>query len=303
MRALQHIDPDQDFFENINHMQLHRRVRAFARVRALLTAAHAGPAGDASTCPFSQSSLTHVLLPLALHPLASEEFKKKDPLSLLQECAAFIGAIAAHLPWSPYFAVIKTLLKQLDRQKAEKEKVLLTALCAVLDAFHFDLRAEAEAPGLVAPDLDDFRAAEGARRAAAEARSRGGRRGGPAASALATASAAVEAAGEEMDDGEGGPDIDAEAEAAAAAAAGTATAATAAAAAAAADEDEEDDDAAAAAPAASAAGKDACAAQTIARAVVNSIMPWVTVFLLKVGKLYLRLLSIGLHPNPCRASV
>jgi hypothetical protein len=294
MRALQHIDPDQDFFENINHMQLHRRVRAFARVRALLTAAHAGPAGDASTCPFSQSSLTHVLLPLALHPLASEEFKKKDHLSLLQECAAFIGAIAAHLPWSPYFAVIKTLLKQLDRQKAEKEKVLLTALCAVLDAFHFDLRAEAEAPGLVAPDLDDFRAAEGARRAAAEARSRGGRRGGPAASA-ARVSAAVEA-GEEMDDGEGGPDIDAEAEAAAAAAAGTATAAAA-------DEDEEDDDAAAAAPAASAAGKDACAAQTIARAVVNSIMPWVTVFLLKVGTLYLRLLSIGLCPNPCRAAV
>ena len=43
--------------------------------------------------PIGIASLTHVLLPVALHPLVSEEFKKKDHLTLLQESAAFIGSI------------------------------------------------------------------------------------------------------------------------------------------------------------------------------------------------------------------
>ena len=181
--------PLQDFIENINHMQLHRRVKAFGKLRTFLvtcatvataTAAatsasttegvmSAGAASSSNnnnnnnssssssnnnnsnssdwTCPLSLPTLVHVLLPLALHPLTSEEFKKKDHLTLLQESAAFIGAIALHLPWSSYLGIIKTLLKQLDRQKTEKEKVLLTALCAVLDAFHFDLTADEEAVG------------------------------------------------------------------------------------------------------------------------------------------------------------
>ena len=168
-----HIDPDQDFFENINHMQLHRRVKAFGKLRTFLVTCAATAAasttaatsegsesshnnnknsnGSVLTCPFSLPTLVHVLLPLALHPLTSEEFKKKDHLTLLQESAAFIGAIALHLPWTSYLGVIKTLLKQLDRQKVEKEKVLLTALCAVLDAFHFDLTADEEAVGNIEP--------------------------------------------------------------------------------------------------------------------------------------------------------
>ena len=199
MAMLIHIDPDQDFFENINHMQLHRRVKAFGKLRTFLVSCAAAATSTTSTasttegvlnegaeasrnnnktatkkgtksnnnssstttttttnnnnnstvatCPLSLPTLVHVLLPLALHPLTSEDFKKKDHLSLLQESAAFIGAIALHLPWSAYLGIIKTLLKQLDRQKTEKEKVLLTALCAVLDAFHFDLTAEEEAVG------------------------------------------------------------------------------------------------------------------------------------------------------------
>ena len=198
MAMLIHIDPDQDFFENINHMQLHRRVKAFGKLRTFLVSCAAAATATTSTasmtegelnedtetsrnnnktatkkgtksnnnssssttttnnnknnssvatCPLSLPTLVHVLLPLALHPLTSEDFKKKDHLSLLQESAAFIGAIALHLPWSAYLGIIKTLLKQLDRQKTEKEKVLLTALCAVLDAFHFDLTAEEEAVG------------------------------------------------------------------------------------------------------------------------------------------------------------
>ena len=159
---LLHEDPEQDFFENINHIQLHRRVRAFTKLRAILkatavasnslafadtstdnnsnssssssssssngasllmiansasssssssstaeaTAGTEGTAGtaspvdpDLSISPSSLSSLigiasiSHVLLPLALHPLVSEEFKRKDHLTLLQESSAFVGAV------------------------------------------------------------------------------------------------------------------------------------------------------------------------------------------------------------------
>jgi hypothetical protein len=54
---------------------------------------------DLSISPSSISSLigiasiSHVLLPLALHPLVSEEFKRKDHLTLLQESSAFVGAV------------------------------------------------------------------------------------------------------------------------------------------------------------------------------------------------------------------
>jgi hypothetical protein len=49
------------------------------------------------------------------------------------------------------------LLKQLDRQKVEKEKVLLTALCSVLDSFHFEFEGDEEAEGMLVPLLAQSR--------------------------------------------------------------------------------------------------------------------------------------------------
>lgn len=57
-------DQDLDFFLNVTHVQLHRRARAFKRLRSLLTA------HSASHDPlFSDQSLGNVLLPLAMHPV------------------------------------------------------------------------------------------------------------------------------------------------------------------------------------------------------------------------------------------
>ena len=61
--------------------------------------------------------------------------------------------LGLHLPWTQYFALIKTILKQLDRQKVEKEKVLLTALCSILDSFHFEFDGDEEAEGMEVPVL------------------------------------------------------------------------------------------------------------------------------------------------------
>lgn len=190
--CLHHEDPDQDFFENITHLQIHRRIRALGKLRSLLKRTappsefkdEAAEVTLTSTMTFEGgrenhdakevvsgddtgndiestmvlldgpvtalgiSSLTHVLQPLALHTLIGDDFTKKDHLPLLQESAAFLGALALHLPWSHYMKLIKMLLKFLDRNRADREKVLLSALCAVLDGFHFDMRGDTEAEGL-----------------------------------------------------------------------------------------------------------------------------------------------------------
>ena len=138
LSSVLHEDPEQDFFENIVHIQSHRRVRALAKLRNVLISTASASADDAVVV-FSPSSFNHVLLPLVYHFLFSEEFQKKDHLALMQESAAFVGAVGKHLRWNHYLNTIKTLLKQLEKGKADKEKVLLSGVCSILDSFHFNL--------------------------------------------------------------------------------------------------------------------------------------------------------------------
>lgn len=143
MTALLHVDVEQDFFENVFHIQSHRRGRALARVRAMLEVSSV----------FTTSTLANVLLPIAYYYLTSSDFYKKGTQSLVTEAAQFIGVVCSHLPWSQYFAVIKFLLKQLDQHSAEKERFLLNALCLVLDSFHFDIKlSEDTRDGLTADE-------------------------------------------------------------------------------------------------------------------------------------------------------
>jgi hypothetical protein len=121
-------DPEQDFFESIIHIQLHRRSRVLTKLRGLL-----------STHSISSRSFLQIVLPLAFYPLLSDEFSKKDHAVLLQESAALIGAVARYLKWGQYHYLIKVLLKHLRREKIEKEKILISTLCAILDSFHFEL--------------------------------------------------------------------------------------------------------------------------------------------------------------------
>eukprot|EP01038_Epipyxis_sp_PR26KG_P008131 gene8131-11009_t len=162
LACLLHDDPEQNFFENITHIQLHRRIRAMNRLKTMLIKLSPNMSNESELANINinnndenmmdivdnkssnsniikTSSFVHVLLPLAYHPIFSNEFTKKDHLALLQESAAFIGAIALYLPWNHYYSTLKTLLKQLSKYKDEKEKILLTCVCNLLDSFHFDI--------------------------------------------------------------------------------------------------------------------------------------------------------------------
>lgn len=148
---LLHDDPEQDFFENITHLQLHRRIRAMSKLRERLE-----KEADAAGL-LSMSTIMNVLLPMAYHPIESEEFSKKDHLTYLQEAATFVGSLAKLLPWNQYFAVLKAVLKMLEQQKKEKEKIILNSLCGVLDAFHFNMVGTEEPADLQDPILDRVR--------------------------------------------------------------------------------------------------------------------------------------------------
>lgn len=89
-------DPELDFFQNVTHVQLHRRARALRRVSAALS-------GERKTqwVP-TQASIVHILLPLALHPIY-EASKGSQLDTLLPDSLAALEALAKRLPWS-YFA-------------------------------------------------------------------------------------------------------------------------------------------------------------------------------------------------------
>jgi hypothetical protein len=160
-------DSESDFFENITHLQLHRRSRAFMKLKNQLLS-------DQSTTnnareKISISSYLHVFLPIGFYYLcnSNQEFNKKLHRPFLQEIASFIGAIAYNLPFNHYMTVLRKILKLLDRKNyhleeettkeknrnlyhlrdgktapsdnQERQAIVQMALVSVLDSFHFDI--------------------------------------------------------------------------------------------------------------------------------------------------------------------
>lgn len=125
-------DPDLDFYSNITHVQVHRRARALQRLRkALVSNECAG-----SEVAFSMHSLSNVLLPIALHPVYETKTTTEESLAL--EAIATVGAIARNLSWNKYNTLLHNTLNQFHRH-VEQERFVVGLLCAIIDAFHFDL--------------------------------------------------------------------------------------------------------------------------------------------------------------------
>ena len=123
-------DHDQDFFLNITHLQIHRRGRALHRLRKILND------GSNTEAPFSNHSLSNILLPMATHPIYESE--RNSEKSHVLECIATVGAIARHLTWSKYHTLLWTTLNQFHRHP-NQEQYLISMICSILDAFHFEV--------------------------------------------------------------------------------------------------------------------------------------------------------------------
>ena len=128
---------DLDFFLGITHVQIHRRARAFQRLRKSLSQIES----DESKSKISSQSLSCVLLPLALHPI--NECKMRSEEGFVLDAIATLGAIARHLPWNKYNNMLWLILNQFDRNP-EQERYSVGALCAIIDGFNFQLTKQNE---------------------------------------------------------------------------------------------------------------------------------------------------------------
>lgn len=128
-QGLVNTDPEVDFFYNIVHLQIHRRIKAMAKFRTLCAAGN-----------FSQGALLRIFVPLFMNSIFEAKGDKEG--NLAGAAIETIACIASQLTWEPYFGLLMRSFRFLT-SKAEHQKVLVRLVCSTLDAFHFfESRAE-----------------------------------------------------------------------------------------------------------------------------------------------------------------
>ncbi|KAK3096539.1 hypothetical protein FSP39_001125 [Pinctada imbricata] len=123
---LQDKDPEGDFFENIRHIQTHRRSRAMKKMVKLLT-----------NRSVSKEIIVSYFLPITSSFLVDDAYKKAQGLQ--DSAIETIGKICLHLPWPLYIHQLKYYLQLLPK-RLDKQKLLVRVVVAIMDAFHFDLQ-------------------------------------------------------------------------------------------------------------------------------------------------------------------
>ncbi|OZJ06555.1 hypothetical protein BZG36_00549 [Bifiguratus adelaidae] len=118
-------DEEASFFNNVYHMQIHRRIRALRRL---------GEQVDKGG--FLSSTLVHIFLPIIAHFLFEGDTTADH--NLINEAISTMGIIAKQLPWNAYYTVLRQYLRMIPK-KPEMEKLLVRVVMSLLNAFHFDL--------------------------------------------------------------------------------------------------------------------------------------------------------------------
>ncbi|XP_043248533.1 small subunit processome component 20 homolog [Colletes gigas] len=121
------VDPEVDFFENMQHLQLHRRARALLKFCSLAKTLKKAP---------NPRTLTQFILPLASSYLCNESFIHKN--SLVDAAIETVGTACRLLPWHQYEVILKHYLGKL-RHSVEFQKQLVRTVVIILDSFHFNL--------------------------------------------------------------------------------------------------------------------------------------------------------------------
>ncbi|KNC86202.1 hypothetical protein SARC_01639 [Sphaeroforma arctica JP610] len=131
-------EDDADFFTNIRHIQLHRRIRALTRLVDIVDS------GQIAT-----ASLINILLPIAAHVIVDNT--KSMEHHFVNAAIDVIGSIAGKLGWGHYIYTLRTYLK-LAATKPELEKTLLKVVTKIVDNFHF---TSVEVPLTLAVAVDE----------------------------------------------------------------------------------------------------------------------------------------------------
>ncbi|XP_065645061.1 small subunit processome component 20 homolog isoform X3 [Hydra vulgaris] len=129
MKLLWSEDPETCFFENMKHIQVHRRIRAVHQISKLCNEGK-----------LSASTMFSFILPLISHNIFESLAVTKDH-NLLSESISAIGSIMKCLPWAKYSMVLSNYLKLLRTDK-HNQKTVTRVMIAILNNFHFDMNTE-----------------------------------------------------------------------------------------------------------------------------------------------------------------
>ncbi|KAM9071392.1 small subunit processome component 20 homolog isoform 2-T2 [Megaptera novaeangliae] len=119
-------DPEMDFFENMKHIQIHRRARALKKLAKQLME---------GKIVLSSKSLQNYIMPYAMTPIFDEKMIKHENITIA--ATEVIGAICKHLSWSAYIYYLKHFIHVLQAGQIN-QKLGVSLLVIVLEAFHFD---------------------------------------------------------------------------------------------------------------------------------------------------------------------
>ncbi|KAM4676012.1 small subunit processome component 20 homolog [Discoglossus pictus] len=119
-------DPEMDFFENMKHIQIHRRARALRKLAQKLSE------GNLVLC---SKSLQSYIMPYATTTLFDEKMLKYE--NMVSASMEMVGSVCKHLAWSAYMYHLKYFIHVLQTGQIN-QKLGVSLLVNVLDAFHFD---------------------------------------------------------------------------------------------------------------------------------------------------------------------
>ena len=125
-------DEEANFFNNILHVQVHRRSRALRRL-----------ADHCEQGNLRSSTLVDIFIPLVGNYIMSTASIDHH---LVNDAIIATGRMAKHLSWGAYHGLVQKYLK-LSRVRDESERVYVRALVALLENFHFPMEE-------VVPNLD-----------------------------------------------------------------------------------------------------------------------------------------------------
>ncbi|PWN21850.1 hypothetical protein BCV69DRAFT_281764 [Microstroma glucosiphilum] len=135
-------DEEANFFNNIHHIQLHRRSRALRRL-----------AEHAEGGELRSKSISEVFLPLIGHFLEAGHTEIGDH-NLANETLSCIGRLTRQLQWGSYNALLWKYLRLADGKSAG-EKIYVRAAMAILDNFHFGMEDVVPAEEEAVEDQED----------------------------------------------------------------------------------------------------------------------------------------------------
>ncbi|XP_010938573.1 uncharacterized protein [Elaeis guineensis] len=116
-------DPEVDFFNNILHLQIHRRRRALSRFRNVISAGK-----------LAENVTAKIFLPLFFNMLFDVKDGKGEDLR--NACLETLASMSGQMDWETYRTFLMRCFREMTL-KPDKQKILLRLICAVLDMFHF----------------------------------------------------------------------------------------------------------------------------------------------------------------------